>query len=111
MRGFGRARRANHLGLEFISLDEVTEAPASLAGAAGSAAAAAAAAFSAGPSSVSSGGGGGMGGAANGSGPRRGPRQPAVHHTECITAVELIDFFTGPMLLSASRDGVIKVWR
>ena len=50
-------------------------------------------------------GGGGGGGA------RRGPRQPAVPQAECVTALELVDFMTGPMLVSGSRDGVIKVWR
>jgi len=41
---------------------------------------------------------------------RRGLRQPAVHHLECITALELVDYIF-PMLVSGSRDGVIKVWR
>lgn len=38
-------------------------------------------------------------------------RQQAQSHRDCVTTMALASISSGPMLLSAGRDGIIKAWR
>lgn len=38
-------------------------------------------------------------------------RQQAQSHRDCVTTMALAGISSGPLLLSAGRDGIIKAWR
>lgn len=38
-------------------------------------------------------------------------RQQAQSHRDCVTSMALASISSGPLLLAAGRDGIIKAWR